>query len=211
MPAANVSPALPQGIRQSASSIRWDDTDSATDGVLSSGENVGQQQAIVASENQDGDIQLDDLDNSLTAVASGISPESPPRQDSTRSSDSFRSRSSGSLYNISSRTANKIEKSENIQRLIKVVGFVAVLFTVIGFFPAFGQYYYSKISWDSSVQSSNQSTTWQEFEMKTQFYQSCQMNKVCYASLSSVCNITKLAEYNLIYHSMAKISDTVQS
>jgi hypothetical protein len=118
---------------------------------------------------------------SITAEVQADLPENRPRHFSIRrsfSSSVFRRSSSESIYSFSRKATETIATSKTIKRFAAVVGFFAVLFTFIGFYPAYGQYYYSKITWDASVQSANQSASLQDFQLKTQFYQSCQMNKV---------------------------------
>jgi len=175
-------PALSsQGIRRSAPPLSSEQISSPRN-EASSGDNSLERTNLHARSDQEstgGDDTVENLSDPADVSGEDL-PENAPNEHSARPSLSSW-RSSGSIYQLTRSATNTLEKSKRLHRVIAVISFIAILFTFIGFWPAFGQYWYSKASWDQSNQSSNQTTEWQMFDLKNKYYQTCQLNKVCFS------------------------------
>lgn len=174
-----------QGSALSAHPVSGEDGNSGIRPASSDGERVATDRELDdILGGRGGDVHLADLNGtSPTEEVQTDLPDGRPRQSRrfsirrSLSSYRFRRSSSESIYSFKKATET-IASSTTIKAIVALVSFLALLFTFVGFYPAYGQYYYSKLTWDASAQSANQSAALQEFQLKTLFYNSCQMNKV---------------------------------
>ena len=164
-----------QGIQLDALSTSGQQINESIADVLD-GESVRRRVALDA---QDGESQGNEVQvvNVATGAQRGNLPGGLPCDDSHRLSLSS-SRTGSTLAHLTRQVTNTVEKSKTIHVLLAILSTTAIVFTIISFWPSFGQYWYSKAAWNQGVQSANQTTSWQEFNMKNAFYQSCQNNRV---------------------------------
>lgn len=169
-----------QGIQLGALSTTGQQINESING-FSDGESVRRRVALDAHEGGSHDNDAENL-NVVTEVRDEITPDGLPCDDPSRLSISTSRTSSSTLVQLTRQVTNTVEKSKRVHRIVALLSIIAILFTIIEFWPSFGQYWYSKATWDQGVQSANQTTSWQEFNMRNAFYQSCQNNRVSISS-----------------------------
>ena len=169
------SPSDQQGTQLGTLSTSGQQINESSNGVSNS-ESVRHR---IAHDAYEGGTEGSDSENLnvATAAQDENTPGDPPWDGASRISIST-ARTGSTLLQLSKTVTNTIEKSRRLHRVIALLSTVAILITIIGFFPSFMQYYYTKIAWDQGVQLSNQTSAGQEFDRKTAFYNTCQLNRV---------------------------------